>query len=56
MAGMVLGLGAGILLASSQVYGEEPEFPVRIVLDVPDEYYEDVTLLLGTPPMYSRRV
>ena len=48
MAGMVLGLGAGILLASSQVYGEEPEFPVRIVLDVPDEYYEDVTLLLGT--------
>ena len=48
MAGMILGLGAGILLAFSQVYGEEPEFPVRIVLDVPDEYYEDVTLLLGT--------
>ena len=48
MAGMLLGLGAGILLASSQAYGEEPEFPVRIVLDVPDEYYEDVTLLLGT--------
>lgn len=48
MAGMILGLGAGILLAFSQAYGEEPEFPVRIVLDVPDEYYEDVTLLLGT--------
>ena len=48
MAGMILGLGAGILLASSQAYGEEPEFTVRIVLDVPDEYYEDVTLLLGT--------
>lgn len=43
----LLGLWAGNLCFPRPAYGDEPKVPVRITLDCPDEYYEDVLLLLG---------